>query len=201
MSRKYRQPGYQDSPGEGTQRERRPPPRNDLTREEKIQRRSMRVATTREANEVIRCHVCGRNVQNFGTIASGHRLPELQRPAALLPHLPSLRFGRPLAVSRRHRGSRGRQDEGQRLPALRPPRRPRLHRPSQRPLRRSTPAATPATRRTSSRTCSNVRGQVLAWYMTLCSCQDRCAFSCTMPRLDPYHSPMILIRRRPSNSP
>ena len=68
MSRKYRHPGYQDSDSSDSRREHRPPPKQDLTREEKIQRRSLRHATAQEANEVIRCHHCGGNVQNFGTI-------------------------------------------------------------------------------------------------------------------------------------
>ena len=67
MTRKYRQQGYQ-SLGDDSRRENRPAARQELTTEEKIQRRSLRHATAREANEVIRCHHCGCNVQNFGTI-------------------------------------------------------------------------------------------------------------------------------------
>jgi len=69
VSPKYRQPGYQDSDRDKSKRDGRPPPaRDNLTREERIQRRSLRHATAQEANEVIRCHHCGRSVQNFGTI-------------------------------------------------------------------------------------------------------------------------------------
>lgn len=80
MSRKYRLPGYQDSGGDESKRERRPPPSNDLTPEERIQRRSLRHATAREANEVIRCHQCGRNIQNFGTIAAETTCPHCNTP-------------------------------------------------------------------------------------------------------------------------
>jgi predicted RNA-binding Zn-ribbon protein involved in translation (DUF1610 family) len=69
MSRKYRQPGYQDSAREEPAPERRPPPAlQELTREERIQRRSLRHATAREANEVLRCHQCGRNIQSSGIV-------------------------------------------------------------------------------------------------------------------------------------
>lgn len=80
MSRKYRQPGYQDSDREEPSREHRPAPARELTREERIQRRSLRHATAREANEVIRCHHCGRNVQNFGTIERSTVCPHCSTP-------------------------------------------------------------------------------------------------------------------------
>ena len=75
MSRKYRHQGYDDS-DKGDDRERPArPPRQDLTTEERIQRRSMRKATNREANEVVRCHDCGRSVQDFGTISPTTECP------------------------------------------------------------------------------------------------------------------------------
>ena len=76
MSQKYRQPGYQDSDREESRRD-RPfvPASQNLTPEERIQRRSLRRATAQEANVVVRCHNCGRNVQNFGTIESASRCP------------------------------------------------------------------------------------------------------------------------------
>jgi hypothetical protein len=76
MSRKYRHNGYQDSDRDES-RERSGPPqrRDDLTPEERIQRRSLRHATAQEANEVIRCHHCGCNIQNFGTIVEDSSCP------------------------------------------------------------------------------------------------------------------------------
>jgi hypothetical protein len=44
------------------------PRRNQLTQEERIQKRSLRHAIDREAKEVLRCHVCGRSVFDLGTI-------------------------------------------------------------------------------------------------------------------------------------
>jgi hypothetical protein len=76
MSRKYRQQGYQDSDRqEDRDAPRKRAPRQDLTMEEKIQRRSIRKATERTANEVVRCHTCGRNVVDAGTIALGSICP------------------------------------------------------------------------------------------------------------------------------
>jgi hypothetical protein len=79
MSRKYRHQGYQNSGDEERERVSRPP-RENLTTEERIQRRSMRKATTREANEVVRCHDCGRDVQDFGTISPSTECPHCQAP-------------------------------------------------------------------------------------------------------------------------
>ena len=74
MSRKYRQAGYQDSDA-NEPRERQRPPRQELSMEEKIQRRSMRKATNREANEVVRCHACGRNVPEDHAIGPSTTCP------------------------------------------------------------------------------------------------------------------------------
>jgi hypothetical protein len=75
MSRKYRHQGYQDA-----EREQRPagpnqPPDRGLTREERIQRRSLRHAMDREAREVIRCHVCGRSNQQVHVIDADTACP------------------------------------------------------------------------------------------------------------------------------
>jgi hypothetical protein len=75
LSRKYRQQGYQDSDRTRERDERKPRPPDNLTPEERIQRRSLRHATAREASEVIRCHVCGRSIQDFGTITQSATCP------------------------------------------------------------------------------------------------------------------------------
>jgi hypothetical protein len=79
MSRKYRQQGYQESDRE-EDRPKRPPADRALTPEERIQRRSLRHATSREASEVVRCHDCGRNVSSFGTIAPDTNCPHCGAP-------------------------------------------------------------------------------------------------------------------------
>ena len=63
MSRKYRQPGYQDSNRDDDRggRGRSEAPRREMTSEERIQKKSLRHAIDREANEVVRCPNCGRN--------------------------------------------------------------------------------------------------------------------------------------------
>lgn len=79
MSRKYRQQGYQDS--EFKERERpRSAPRANLTKEERIQKRSLRHAIDREANEVVRCHECGRSVPKTGVIAPETACPHCNAP-------------------------------------------------------------------------------------------------------------------------
>jgi hypothetical protein len=80
VSRKYRQQGYQDSDRDREQERPRQDPRRDLTREERIQKRSLRHAIDREANEVVRCHVCGRNVDAFGTIELDTSCPHCSAP-------------------------------------------------------------------------------------------------------------------------
>ncbi|MCP3978424.1 MAG: hypothetical protein GY716_03700 [bacterium] len=76
MNRKYRQQGYQDSDREDRDKPRQPP-RQNLTKEERIQKRSLRHAIDREANEVMRCFDCGRNASNFGGVPT---------PTAVCPH-------------------------------------------------------------------------------------------------------------------
>lgn len=69
MSPKYRQQGYQDSePAPERQDAPRTSAARNLTTEERIQLRSLRRATAREASEVVRCHDCGTNVENTGSI-------------------------------------------------------------------------------------------------------------------------------------
>ena len=69
MSRKYRHSGYQDSDREERDREKpRSSPNQNLTTEERIHRRSLRHAIDRQANQIVRCHGCGGNVQDLETI-------------------------------------------------------------------------------------------------------------------------------------
>lgn len=80
MSRKYRHQGYQDSDHDDRRSQPKLPASENLTPEERIQRRSLRRATTREANEVVRCHNCGTNVQGFGSITHDSRCPGCNVP-------------------------------------------------------------------------------------------------------------------------
>jgi len=76
MAPKYRHRGYRESDSENEGRDQnRPQPHQSLTREERIQRRSLRHAVDREANEVIRCHACGRGLHNLGTVGLDTRCP------------------------------------------------------------------------------------------------------------------------------
>lgn len=77
MTMKYRQRGYRDSDRND---ERRPEPPPQLTPEERVQQRSLRHAVSREANEVVRCHNCGRNVQAFGSITEATECPSCAAP-------------------------------------------------------------------------------------------------------------------------
>ncbi len=77
MSQKYRQRGYRESERED---ERRPKPTPQFTPEEKAQQRALRHAVSREANEVVRCHNCGRGVHAFGTITSESVCPNCSAP-------------------------------------------------------------------------------------------------------------------------
>jgi len=83
MGPKYRQHGYQDS-DRNDRDERRPrsgpDPRSNLTREERIQQRSLRHAIDPTAHEVVRCHVCGRNVDDSGVIAPETTCPHCNAP-------------------------------------------------------------------------------------------------------------------------
>ena len=79
MTRKYRQRGYQES---GREEKERPASQQgkELSFEERIQRRSMRKATDREAREVVRCHACGKNIEDFGAIGSATSCPHCNAP-------------------------------------------------------------------------------------------------------------------------
>jgi len=78
---KYRHRGYQDSSrDDDRERPRKPPARDPLTKEERIQQRSLRRATSREANEVVRCGTCGRNVEDAGTIVESSTCPHCRAP-------------------------------------------------------------------------------------------------------------------------
>ncbi len=74
---KYRQRGYKDSERDD---ERRPKPPPQLTPEEKAQQRALRHAISREAQEVVRCHNCGRSVQAFGAITPETSCPNCAAP-------------------------------------------------------------------------------------------------------------------------
>jgi hypothetical protein len=81
MSPKYRHRGYMDSDSRD-ERDNRGSQRShqQLTMEEKIQRRSIRKATDRNANEVVRCHSCGRNVQDYAPITAQSVCPNCSVP-------------------------------------------------------------------------------------------------------------------------
>ena len=78
MDRKYGHKGYQDSSRED--RERKHAPVTPLTPEERAQQRSLRHAVQREANEVLRCPKCGKNVAASGAIAPDTRCPHCAAP-------------------------------------------------------------------------------------------------------------------------
>jgi len=80
MSRKYRQPGYQESDREPQRDAHRPPAAQNLTTEERIQRRSLRHATAREATEVVRCHECGGHIPGLEAIARDTACPSCRAP-------------------------------------------------------------------------------------------------------------------------
>ena len=76
MERKYGHKGYQESSREDRNRDRKHgPPTTPLTPEEKAQQRSLRHAVQREANEVMRCPNCGKNVTASGAVSSETRCP------------------------------------------------------------------------------------------------------------------------------
>ncbi len=77
MTMKYRQRGYREA---DRSEERRPVPVPQLTPEERVQQRSLRHAVSREANEVVRCHNCGKNVQAFGAISAQTACPSCSAP-------------------------------------------------------------------------------------------------------------------------
>jgi hypothetical protein len=80
MDRKYGHKGYQDSSRDKEERGRKHAPVTPLTPEERAQQRSLRHAVQREANEVLRCPNCGKNVAASGAIAADTRCPHCAAP-------------------------------------------------------------------------------------------------------------------------
>jgi hypothetical protein len=79
LTQKYRQHGYKD--GEYAERgTRKPAPQPSLTPEERAQQRSLKHALNREANEVVRCPDCGRNIPSFGAIGFDTSCPHCNAP-------------------------------------------------------------------------------------------------------------------------
>jgi predicted RNA-binding Zn-ribbon protein involved in translation (DUF1610 family) len=82
MERKYGQRGYQESGRDDRDRSRPPQqaPRKPLTPEEKAQLRGLKHAVQREANEVLRCPDCGRNIPAFGAVGFETACPHCNAP-------------------------------------------------------------------------------------------------------------------------
>ena len=80
MSRKYRHQGYMDSGRDDDRGRREAPQRRDLTTEERIHRRGLRHAVDRDAKAIIRCHSCGRSVQNLEAIEPDTNCPYCNSP-------------------------------------------------------------------------------------------------------------------------
>lgn len=78
MNQKYRQRGYMESGRED--RPRRRPPSRPLSPEERAHKKGLRHALDPKANEVLRCHVCGRNVQNLGAVVPDTTCPHCNAP-------------------------------------------------------------------------------------------------------------------------
>lgn len=81
MAPKYRHRGYRDNERDDDREPRRQgsgggaPHQKALSPEQRSQMRGLRVATDREAREVVRCPNCGKNVESTGPIASGSNCP------------------------------------------------------------------------------------------------------------------------------
>lgn len=73
MSRKYKQRGYQEDDRD-ERAPRRTPPR-ERQPEERYHRKGLRHALDRDANAVLRCYACGRNVQDVASIAEASSCP------------------------------------------------------------------------------------------------------------------------------
>lgn len=82
MDRKYGHKGYQDSSRDDRDRDRdrKQKPVTPLTPEERAQQRSLRHAVQREANEVLRCPNCGKNVPASGAVSVDTRCPHCGSP-------------------------------------------------------------------------------------------------------------------------
>jgi len=79
VSRKYSQRGYMESDREDRD-DRKPRPQNNLSPEERLHRKGLRHALDRDANEVVRCHNCGRNADLAGPIAFDTRCTHCSAP-------------------------------------------------------------------------------------------------------------------------
>ena len=79
LAQKYRQHGYKDTAWQ-ERGPRRAPPQAPLTPEEKAQQRSLKHALSREANEVVRCPDCGRNIPAIGAIGFDTNCPHCNAP-------------------------------------------------------------------------------------------------------------------------
>jgi len=79
LAQKYRQHGYKETDWQD-RGQRKPPPQKQLTPEEKAQQRSLKHALNREANEVVRCPDCGRNIQAIGAIGPEAACPHCNAP-------------------------------------------------------------------------------------------------------------------------
>lgn len=78
MSQKYRHRGYRENERRDERergRDRGTPPPRAISPEQRAQIRSLRKATDRETQEVVRCPTCGRNVENTGRITRDTRCP------------------------------------------------------------------------------------------------------------------------------
>ena len=80
MDRKYGHKGYQESSRDDRDRDRKREPITPLTPEERAQQRSLRHAVQREANEVLRCPNCGKNVPASGAVSQETRCPHCASP-------------------------------------------------------------------------------------------------------------------------
>ena len=83
MNRKYNHRGYQDVDRDREQDRGKPrtPRQDNLTKEERIQQRSVRRhSIDRDANAVLRCHHCGRNVQSENGITKDANCPHCASP-------------------------------------------------------------------------------------------------------------------------
>ena len=79
MERKYGHKGYQDSSREDRDRQ-RTPPQKPLSPEERAQQRSLRHAVQREAQEVMRCPNCGRDIVASGAVGMDSKCPHCAAP-------------------------------------------------------------------------------------------------------------------------
>ena len=102
MDRKYGHKGYQDTPRDDRNRDRKHcPPVTPLTPEEKAQQRSVE-ARGAAGGQRGSCAArnCGRNVAASGAVSFGDAVPTLRHFPPRLPRVPALRYERALGVPR-----------------------------------------------------------------------------------------------------